>query len=292
MGVLFALCAAGAYGVSDFLGGLASRRSKPLTVLLYNYPAGAIVMAALLTLFPGHVSLSTLLWSMLGGAGGMWGVALLYMALADAPMNVISPIAGVLSGAVPVLFGVITGERPSALAWTGILLGLASVILICRSPQHPDSKPVTRRSVTMAIGAGVAFGVYFICLARGDSDSGLWPVVIARVTASILIIPVALRGRAFGVLRGRLMVLPLLAGVIDSAANLTFLLATRDGYLSIASVITALYPAGTVLLAIGVLKGAHRLVAANRTGVGRGRSRTGQPVTNQPLSGGGKCPCR
>lgn len=254
MVVLFALLAAASYGVSDFLGGLASRAASALTVLLHNYPAGAVVMIALLPLFPGPVSVSTLLWSVLGGAAGMAGVGLMYSAMTIAPMNVISPVTGVLAAVVPVLAGVVLGERPAALVWLGMVLALVAVVLITRSPEDHPHGPLSRAAVVMALGAGIGFGVYFVCLARSDTNSGLWPVVIARVAASILVLPVALRAGAVKRMPRRITVLALTAGAVDAVSNLAFLLASRHGYLSVAGVITALYPAGTVLLAIGLLK--------------------------------------
>jgi drug/metabolite transporter (DMT)-like permease len=254
MVVLFALLAAASYGISDFVGGFASRAANALTVLLYNYPAGALVMAALLPLFPGPVSVSTFLWSVAGGAAGMIGVGLMYSAMTVAPMNVISPVTGVLAAVVPVLAGVVSGERPAALVWLGMMLALFAVVLITRSPDDHPHGPLTRSSVVMALGAGIGFGVYFVCLARTDTDSGLWPVVIARVAASILLLPVALRAGAVQRLPARITLLAVSGGVVDAVSNLAFLLASRHGYLSVAGVITSLYPAGTVLLAIGLLK--------------------------------------
>jgi drug/metabolite transporter (DMT)-like permease len=254
MAVLLALLAAASYGISDFLGGFASRAAKALTVLLHNYPAGAVVMAALLPLFPGQVSPATFGWSVLGGVAGMAGVGLMYSAMAVAPMNVISPVTGVLAAIVPVLAGVALGERPVVLVWLGMLLALVAVVLITRTPQDHPHGPLTRTSLLMALGAGVGFGAYFVCLARTDTDSGLWPVVIARVASSLLVVPVAVRAGALTRLPARITLLALIAGAVDAASNLAFLLASRHGYLSVAGVITSLYPAGTVLLAIAVLK--------------------------------------
>lgn len=254
MVVLFALLAAGSYGISDFLGGYASRSAKALTVLLYNYPIGAVLMAGLLPLFPGSISSSTLLWSMLGGVCGMAGVGLMYSAMAVAPINIVSPVTGVLSAIVPVLVGVAGGERPSLLVWSGMALALVAVVLITHSSDESPHGPLSRKPILMALGAGIGFGAYFVCLARSDHDSGLWPVVLARLTSSVLILPIALRAGAIRRLRGRIAVVVVIAGVLDSIANLAFLLASRDGYLSVAGVITALYPAGTVLFAVGLLK--------------------------------------
>lgn len=254
MVVLFAVLAAASYGVSDFLGGLAARGSRALSVLAYNYPVGALIMVALLPVFPGHVSVSTLIWSVAGGVAGLFGVGLLYGALAIAPMNVISPITAVLAALVPVVFGVVAGERPGPLAWLGIALGLISVTMVSRTPGDQPHGPLASRAVLMALASGIGFGCYFVCLARTDADSGLWPVIIARICSSLLVLPLARRTGALVRLRGRLLALTLAAGVLDAAANLAFLLASRHGYLSVAGVITSLYPAGTVLLAVWLLK--------------------------------------
>jgi drug/metabolite transporter (DMT)-like permease len=251
--VLLALMAAWIYGVSDFFGGLASRSAKALTVLIYAYPFGAAIMAVLLPFFPGSVSRRTLAWSIAGGGFGLLGVALLYSALAIAAMNVVSPITAVLTAAVPVLFGVLTGERPQVLAWIGIAFGMLAVVLISRTPSDHPFGPPGWRALTMAVIAGIGFGGYFICLDRSAADSGLWPVVIARLTAAVLVVPLAARTRAIAVLPAPVLRLAMLSGALDAGANLFFLLATRHGYLSIASVITALYPAGTVALAAWVL---------------------------------------
>jgi drug/metabolite transporter (DMT)-like permease len=254
MAVLFALLAAAAYGVSDFIGGIASRRAHALTVLLLSYPAGAVVMAALLPAYGGSVSMRTFGWSLAGGIAGLAGVALLYAGLAQAPMNIISPVTAVMSAVVPVLGGVWLGERPHPAAWLGIALGLVAVVLISRQPDDHPHGPVGWRPLAMAMMAGIGFGGYFICLARSDTDSGLWPVVLSRLTSSVLVIPLALMTGRFVRLPRNILGFALIAGVLDATANVAFLLASRHGLLSLSGVITALYPAGTVLLAVLLLK--------------------------------------
>jgi drug/metabolite transporter (DMT)-like permease len=263
--VLFALLAALAYGISDFIGGLASRRAKALTVLLVSYPAGAVLMALLLPIYGGALSARTLGWSVLGGAAGLIGVALLYAGLAQAPMNVISPVTGVMSAAVPVLSGVVLGERPSALAWLGVGLGLVAVVLISRQPEDHPHGPIGWRPIAMAVVAGIGFGAYFVCLARSDPDSGLWPVVTSRLVSSLLVVPLAAVFGGLMRLPRSLVPLALVAGALDATANVGFLLASRHGLLSLSGVITALYPAGTVLLAAIVLK--ERMGRAQRVGL-------------------------
>jgi drug/metabolite transporter (DMT)-like permease len=251
--VLFALLAAVVYGFGDFVGGLASRSRSAVTVLLYAYPVGAALMLALLPLFSGPLDLRTALFGAAGGIGGMVGVIVMFSLMARAPMNVISPVTAVLAAVVPVVFGVIVGERPHVAAWLGIFVGLAAVTLVSHTPDGHAHGPVGARVLALACLSGVGFGVYFICLARANPHSGLWPLVISRIAAAALIVPLARRTRAFEVLTGRVLVLAVLCGILDASANLFFLLASRHGLLSLASVITSLYPAVTVLLAVWLL---------------------------------------
>lgn len=254
MAVVFALLAAAAYGISDFVGGLASRRVPALTVLLLSYPVGALLMASLLGVYDGPISANTLAWSIGGGAAGLIGVALLYSALAMAPMNIVSPITAVLSALVPVVVGVVIGERPAALAWLGIGVGLVAVVLISRQPADHPHGPIGARPILMAVTAGVGFGAYFVCLGRADHDSGMWPVVLSRLVSSILVLPLAFGGRKFVRMPLSVVGFAVVAGALDASANVAFLLAARHGLLSLSSVITAMYPAGTVLLASVLLR--------------------------------------
>jgi len=251
--VVLALLAAVVYGTSDFVGGLASRQRPAIAVLLYEYPVGAALVLALLPAFYGPLDVRSALLGVGGGIAGMVGIIVLYSLMARAPMNIVSPITAVLAAIVPVGFGVLVGERPQVAAWFGIALGLVAVLLVSRTPQDHPHGPIGLPILALACLSGLGFGVYFICLARADHDSGLWPLVISRLTSAALIVPLAWHRRVAQVLAGPVLGLALLAGVLDASANLFFLLASRHGLLSLASVITSLYPAMTVLLAAVVL---------------------------------------
>ena len=266
MAVVLALLAAVSYGVSDFVGGLASRRRSALAILLYSYPVGAVLMAALLPLASGTLTTRAVVFGILGGAFGLVGVVLLYSLLAVAPMNVVSPITAVLAAAVPVVVGVLTGDRPATAAWFGVAIGFVAVILVSRQPAETPHGRLTTRTVALAIASGVGFGGYFVFLARAGDATGLWPLLISRLASAALIVPLAYRAGAVTVIRGRLLALCVIAGALDAAANLFFLLASRQGLLSLAAVITALYPATTVALAIVFLH--ERPSRAQQVGLG------------------------
>jgi len=264
--VLFALIAAALYGVGDFAGGIASRRRNAITVLLTSYPVGGVLMLLTLVALPGPLSWETVIYGVGGGVLGMLGVVQMYSALAQAPMNVISPVTAVLAAIVPAVFGVAVGERPAVAAWFGIVLGMIAVFLVSRTPDDHPHGPVAIKVLVMALLAGLGFGGYFICLGHAPSNSGAWPIVISRLTAAVGIVPLAWRSRRLGIVTGRLLAITVLAGVCDAGANLFFLLSARHGLLSLASVITSLYPAATVLLAIGLLH--ERTGRLQRVGLG------------------------
>lgn len=253
MTVVLGLLAAISYGVGDFAGAWASRRYTALTVLLYSYPVGAVLMVALLPAFPGHLSGRVVLFGALGGLAGMVGVAVMYSLMTVAPMNIISPVTAVLAAIVPVVFGVAIGDRPHATAWAGIVLGIAAVLLVSRTTdEHPHGR-IGARIIVLAFVAGLGFGFYFVFLARAGHHAGLWPLVVSRIASAVAIMPVVVRASAVQRIRGRVLAVTLLAGVLDAAANMFFLLATHHGLLSLAAVLTSLYPAVTVLLAVAVL---------------------------------------
>jgi drug/metabolite transporter (DMT)-like permease len=148
---------------------------------------------------------------------------------------------------------VLTGERPRVSAGVGIALGVAAVLLVSRtSEDHPHGR-IGPRILALAGLAGLGFGLYFIFLARAGDHSGLWPLVISRIASAVLIVPLAVQRRAVTAIRGRFLAFTVLVGACDALANMFFLLASRHGLLSLASVLTSLYPAVTVILAVGLL---------------------------------------
>lgn len=259
MSVLLALVSALSYGISDFAGGLASRRQPALRVLLLSYPVGVLLMTALLPVVPGHPDVATLAWSAAAALAGTTGVVLLYVGLATGPMGVVAPLTAVASAVVPVAVGVALGERPPPLAYGGVALALLGVALVSRGPAgDPARSRATVRVVGIALLAGIGFGLYFVLLARAPAASGGWPLLLSRMASALVVVAVAVATGQAGRLPRGVTRLAVTAGALDAVATLAYLLAVRQGLLSLVSVVVALYPAATILLA--------RLVLGERTG--------------------------
>lgn len=253
MTVVLGLAAAILYGVGDFAGGFASRRRGAVTVLLWSYPVGAVLMAALLPLFGGHLTGRAAVFGALGGLAGLLGVIVMYSLMTVAPINVISPVTAVLAAIVPVAVGLGIGERPRAVALVGIVLGLVAVVLVSRTTdEHPHGR-ISPRILALAVVSGLGFGLYFVFLDRAGDNTGLWPLVVSRVVSAVAIVPIAAQRDAMRTVTGSTLAIVVLAGACDALANFCFLLSARHGLLSLASVLTSLYPATTVLLAMGLL---------------------------------------
>lgn len=266
MAAVLALVSSLIWGVSDFLGGFASRRVAPLRVLVVGTPAGAVLLLALAFLIPGHLSLATIAWGSAAGVAGAFGMGLLYKALAMGPMGVVSPVTAVVSAMVPITVGLADGERPGLLAWVGIVLaGVAIVLVSSEAPAREGHVPLTRRALLISLASGVAIGAFLALVARAPDDSGLWSVFFARTASGVLILAAAFVAWRARVRAGapaadlpywpprEIFLLAIVVGFLDATANAMYLLATRDGLLSVVAVLAALYPATTVLLARVVL---------------------------------------
>lgn len=263
---LLALTAAVAYGVGDFLGGVASRRVPPTAVVLWAHLVGLAMLVALAPLVGGEPSADALALGAAAGVLGGSGLALFYRGLAVGAMSVVAPIAALLSAAVPVVVGLASGERPPGAALAGIALALGAVVLVSRHADDAPADPRRWQSLALAIAAGVAFGLFFVVIDGASGDAGIWPLVGARIASVTMFAGLGMaRVTATELPRG---VAPAAVGcgLLDAGANVFYVLALDHGLLSVVAVLTALYPAGTVLLARYVL--GERLSPVQRTGLG------------------------
>jgi len=265
--VLLALASAVVYGWSDFLGGLASRRASVFGVVALSQLAGWVALLALLPWLGGPATAADLGWGAVAGLLGATGLVIFFRALSGGVMSVVAPVTAVTAAAVPVLAGLLGGNRISPWAWAGILLALVAVVLVSAEGGLGQLRAARPASLTAPLIAGTAFGFFFVLLDRTSSGSGLTPLVTARLASVLLVVVVALSGRQSVRVGRAVLPLVLCSGVGDMTANALFLLATQqDGPLAITGVLASLYPVSTVVLAQVVLR--ERLVGAQLAGLG------------------------
>ena len=284
--VLIGLTSALVYGAADFLGGTASRRISPVRVTAVAALAGLAVMllaVATVPAFSGYWSGDVIVLGALSGVTGAVAIGLLYACLAIGPMSILSPLTAVVSAIVPLSIGLVAGERLQTIGYVALGLALVAVVLVGFVPEKGAVRP-SLRGVLMAIGSGVSIGVFLVIIDQTPDDSGLVPLVVNRaVTAAImfsavgLLAAVAFFRRSTSVAEPGTVAEPatvaepveaprpagtwlpglrlaIACGIVDAVANAGLLLGVRIGELSIMAVLTALYPAGTIILAAVVLK--------------------------------------
>ncbi|MCT2542777.1 MULTISPECIES: EamA family transporter [Streptomyces] len=265
LALLLALGSSLAYGCADFLGGLGARKAHVLRTVMIAAPASLAVELLLWPVLGASFSAGALGWGAASGVVSAAAFALLYRTLAIGPMNVLSPVTALVSAALPVGVGLLQGEHLGAAGLVGLPLALFAVVLVSAGHGAGAARP-SRTALLLALGAGAAIALQLIFLHQAPSDSGVAPLIIGRAVSSTVTLAAAgLLYRKLGSERPA-YAMSAAAGVLDSLANLMFLLAARSGDLTVVAVITALYPAGTVLLARGVL--AERIHRGQLVGLG------------------------
>ncbi|MDQ6874855.1 MAG: DMT family transporter [Actinomycetota bacterium] len=251
MGVLLGLAAAVAYGSSDFIAGLLSRRASYLQVAAVGQ-AVAVVCTGIAIPFtsPAGPDRAAIGWGIVSGVGVALGSLALYRGLAAGQMAVAGPLSGVGAAALPALAGIALGERPSVGTVAGIVLALPAVWLVSTVDRPAAGTGPVSAGVRDGLLAGVGFAVLFFGLDRaGTGDTGLWPVAVAQGTSVVLLAAAVLLRRPPRLAGHRMTAAAGSVGLLGGAATVLFFLATNKGLLAVAAVLTALYPAFTVLLA-------------------------------------------
>jgi drug/metabolite transporter (DMT)-like permease len=282
--VLAALLALGtslSWGVSDFLGGLAARRRHAAAVLLVGQLCGLVAIAlAVVVLSPSWPGLASMWPAAAAGVGWALGILALYRALAIGPIGVVAPLL-TLSQPIPVIAGIATGDRPSALQVAGMVLAFVGLVAAVRpTPEvEADASRETagaagerdrRRSrlplgIVLALVAALLLGSELIGIDASAQESPLWTLAVARVAGVVVIGLLAMtvlpRARADTAALVRRPGNVPFVGLLDVAGVAFFALATNDGTLSVVSMLATLFPAVTVVLARVVL---HERLSARR----------------------------
>ncbi len=249
--VVFALAASITWGAGDFSGGLATRRAQVLSVVVGAYTVGFIMLIALALLWsePFPTTLDVI-WGSLAGLAGAVGLVAFYQALAVGRMGIVAPIAAMLSAATPVLFAAFIEGLPGPVQLIGFVLAFIAVGLIS-GLGVVKGRP---KGLGLALLAGMGFGSFFILISRVSHGSVFWPLAAARLSSLLFLLAVVLIRHQKVLPEKSVWPVVLLAGALDVAGNVFFVLATHAGRLDVAAILSSLYPAVTVLLATIILK--------------------------------------
>jgi drug/metabolite transporter (DMT)-like permease len=249
--LFFGLLSALSWGGGDFCGGLATRRADAYAVVLMAEFVGAALLA-ILALLSGEAlpALPYLLWGGAAGLIGAVGLFVLYQALASGHMGIVAPMTAVISGAAPVLYGILTEGLPAPVQLGGFALALAAVWLLVGGA----GEALTLRNLIYTLVGGLSFGFYFIFIDRATGEGNVfWTLTVARALGGLLLMAAILIMRRPLLPPRAALLLSSATGVLDAGGNLFFALAAVAGRLDIAAILASLYPGTTVLLAWAIL---------------------------------------
>lgn len=265
LAVLLGIATALIYGFADFFGAIASRKHRPVLVAGL---AGWVGLAALLVLtavgvFHANYSPDSIRYGLIGGIFSAFGLACLYQALAIGPISILSPLAAVSGAILPAVFGAtVLGEKFGTSSWIAIALVLVAIVLVAYHPEGNQALRPNLRGIAYGLGAGIGIGVVLVVLHLAPNSDGVAAITLMRaMNASILglvlvgqLVTGKAKAKEFSDISVSMWLTISATGVFDAGANLLFVLASGLGSLTVVSVLTSLYPLGTILLARLVLK--------------------------------------
>jgi drug/metabolite transporter (DMT)-like permease len=259
--IALALSASLTWGFADFFGPLKGRTLGTLRVLVYVQLGGLVVIALIIAIRgKGPADLGAL-YAIPAATSGTLGLYAYYRGMAVGAMSIVAPIAGISAG-IPVIFGIVTGDRPSPWQWLGITAALGGVFLASIEPGRGGR---VAAGVGLALLAAIGFGGYFPPMHEAGIADFWWASLIFRMTStSIILAAVAIRRPSLAVAPIQVPVLALI-GIGDMLGNLLFAAASTSGLVSITSVLASLYPIVTVMLARLVLK--ERVARSQEVGI-------------------------
>jgi drug/metabolite transporter (DMT)-like permease len=251
------------WGVSDFLGGLASRRGPLFGVLLGAQLIGLAIAAPVAVLRGEAQPLPIdVAWSAVSGLIGAVGIGCLYRGLAVGRMGVVAPVTGVLVAVIPVVAGMLLDGVPSAIVIVGIVLAIASVAIVARVPGAVANAP---SGLWWGIAAGLTLGVFTVTFSRVGHGLVFGPLALMKVVEGLALVAAIVVGRQPWRVPRDLWPTLIAVGVLDMGATASYLAATQAGPLAIAGVLSALYPVMTVLLAAVLLR--ERITRVHAVGI-------------------------
>lgn len=245
---LLALAASMSWGVADFLGGLKTRSLPLVTVLAGAQLFGLVAIGLVVAVSASGPSGPAVLWATPAAVLGTAGIAAFYRGMAIGSMSIVAPVAAT-GAAIPVVFGVARGDRPSALQLLGFVLAIGGAALASREAPDELGRARLAAGVPWAVLAAVGFGAYFVPMHVASEEDFLWATFVFRITGATLVLILFLALRPPARLSRPDLVALALIGILDSAGNGLFAASASLGLVSVVSVLASLYPVTTVALA-------------------------------------------
>jgi drug/metabolite transporter (DMT)-like permease len=195
----------------------------------------------------------------------MVGLAAFFQAMVVGTISIV-PTISATGVVVPIVAGVVGGERPGAEQVVGIVAAIAGIVLAARTPRVGPSAPA-ESGLGLALLAALGQGLFFWLMAPASHQGVPWAGLITRAIPAV-VLAATLGSRRESLrpaleLRGAGIIL--IAAVLSFAGVALYADATRHGGLAIVSVIASLYPVVTVLLAYMVL--GERVRSVQRIGM-------------------------
>jgi len=268
------------YGAADFSGAIASQKNKATLVTVVAQLVSLLALLVALALWvEGTPSASDYAWGCLGGLGAALGLVTFYKALAQGPMATAASLTALWGAGIPVVAGLLLGDRPGWVTLVGIAVAIPAAVLVSVGGMSLDvlaTNTTPRERIAglssstntrvLAIVAGIGFGLFFIAISRTSEDAGLYPLIGARVASIAALVFVISMQRDWQKLGASALPVVIITGLLDFAANAFYITALKHGSFTWVAAISSLYPVSTVLLARLLLR--ERLARLQIVGLG------------------------
>lgn len=250
--ILLGLASAIGWGVGDFSGGVAAKRTgEYLVVFIMNLFGVGVIAAAILIFGEQMPPPRDLLFAVLAGMSGAVGLAAFLRGLSQGDMASVAPLTAVISASIPVIFSLFTDGILAPLQMVGVAFAFLSIWMISSGG---EANHFEWSDVRIPLMAGLGFGFFFILIGQANHNAVLWPVLASRSGSALLMAGFVTIKREWEIPPVTQWPILLATSVFDSAGNVFFVFAASIGRLDIAAIISSLYPALTVLLARFILK--------------------------------------
>lgn len=259
--IVLALVATLTIGSADLFGGIASRRSSPLAVAAWSQGIGVPIVAIVALIVGGQLIAEDLALGVAAGIGSAIGVGALYRGFAFSDVGIVAPVAATTAALLPMLAGLVAGDRPTNVTAVGLGLAVVAIFLVGYVPGSAHAAT----GIGYGLVSGLGFGAMVLAYAGTSQDSGIWSAVAGRSAATILLLLVVVLARANWRIARPARLSTTLAGVLAAVGMGAFVAVSQTAELILLGVILGLFPVVTVVLAAILLK--ERLLSSQWAGV-------------------------